>query len=111
MNGNAVALTPGTAVPKWVSENLPKYLIDRPATAEMLYSSIRTLLHSMASVYVGAFAIYSAVTNDGSIMHFSWLCVTHPWSFAMPIFWAYVSGKTAFGKASAAANGAAPKPP
>jgi hypothetical protein len=57
----------GSAVPKFIEENLPKYFLDRPATTEALWAGAKSLGHTLGVSAVAFFAAADTIGADENI--------------------------------------------
>lgn len=101
-------MTPGTAIPGWIAENLPPYFKAHPATTEAIWAGC---VSGSAVVAAVAAAFYGAASTDhmdyipGIFIyahHYNWLPLLI--TVALPAW----RGHNAFKKAAAAAPDPAP---
>lgn len=94
-----------SAVPAWIQENLPKYLIDRPATTEALWAGSVSASHVLVVVASAVFAAADTVGADESLsMLGSFVTHFHFLPVVIGVFFPAIASSNAFGKAKQGAS-------
>lgn len=98
-------MSPGTAVPAWLLQILPKWFLDRPAFTEAAYAALVSMTYSTVPIVGAIYGVAVSQGHGGSLGDFAnfiganWFGLIMGYLFGTGI--AGVRGKQAAAKATA----------